>query len=1000
MRALFPAALATLLLITEHCLLASARAQSAGSFTSLATTGPNALGGATTAAGDVSVCSGRPWYDVACAGVKGDDVSDDTAAIQSAINTAVANNWPVHVPAGTYKVSSAITIDYAGQARNGFQLISEGATLDGRTIASGPVLQVECSGGTPASPATCFYFRQRGTLLILAASGGANLATLTADYAAGATIVGVSTTSGFAVGGTIDVLLASGVTQAVSVSAIGTGTVTILPGLAGAADSGAPVSRPSYPFTLGKADFSDQHNALKIDHLSVNNASAAPGAGGCQFNAVYDSDIDAVCDSAGGAAGIALEQTQFSRISGAGSAAAAGGSALLLEQGYNFSNVFFALDLEVAPTCIAITDRHHGDNTFVSPYLNCTTAVNATASDNNVLINPQYAGNVVNYGPQSVGISVVGAGSRQKWMFPAAANYIAAPIDDGMAVSSYNASGTALAVALPAIAAVNPGWSMEFATDNGKGMTISSPDGAAIVAGNKALPSVTLGGGNYEFVRLESDGNTWRLAAATRNTRLAMGYEPPPWPANWLYPSTPGYQATLGDNGTILSSYNTTAGLNVTLPPTNAIPDGWAMGFATDNGKPLTIQVNGTGGGHILYPGSGASQTSIALANTGQGAYEFLVLQYDSAGGTGNFRVVDATPATVQALGEIGSASLSHWSFPAVSAYNAAVADNGTMVGSDNSPAAYLTVTLPPGGAALPMGWTMGFAAGNNKAMSVQVNAVQGGKILYPGAGSGATSVALAAGNYEFLALRYDGANFRVTGTTPATATAIGMTGNAPGLNRWSFPSVTTYQAGASDNGTVLSSYNAAGGLTVTLPPVSAIGQGWTLGLATDNGQPLTVQTNATGGGRILYPAGSGGTNTASLSLAAVNYEFAALQFDGTNFRLVAASPRTAGGLGLLGHQIFTGAAPAPGNGSADCGTAPAIAGNDAVGRVTVGSGANGGKCTLTFAKAWPNPPVCSVVDETTASPIRPVGASPAAVAFSGTLNAGDVLAYRCQGYQ
>jgi len=1026
MRAFSAAALAALLPVAALRLAAPAAAQSAGNFTSLTTQGPNALGGTTTAQGDLLACSGRPWYDVKCAGAKGDDTTDDTAALQAAINTAVTNGWPLHLPAGTYKVTSQLTLDYAGQARNGFTLISEGATLDGRTIAGGPVLQVICSGGTVSNPATCFYFRQRGTLFITANEGGVTLTTLSAAAASGATTLSVTATAPFFVGGTIDVALSDGSTQAVAVTAIGTGTITIAPALRNSANSGAQVSRPSYPFTLGKIDFSDQHNSFKIDHLSVNNASTAPGAGGCQFNAVYDSDIYAVCDSAGGAAGIALEQTQFSRLSGAGSAAASGGAALLLENGYNFSNVFYALDLEVAPTCIAITDQHHGDNTFVSPYMNCTTAVNATGSDNNVLLNPQYAGATVNFGPQSTGISVIGTGSRQKWLFPAAASYTAAPIDDGLAISSYNAPGALLAVTLPAIATVNPGWRMEFATDNGKGMTISAPDAAKIVAGNKNLSTITLGGGNYEFVTLESDGTNWRLTASTRNTRLNMGYEAPPWPSNWLYPSSAGYQATLGDNGNILSSYNTglapppaptlsstaggtlaattyyvrvtylnqngettasaeaslavaannllvvqpppanggatgwnvyvataagaetkqnaaplgfgggwtepttgliagaglpgantTGGLTVTLPPTTAIPTGWAMGFATDNNKPLTITVNGTSGGHIIYPGSGAATSTITLANTSQGAYEFLVLQYDASGngGTGNFRVLDATPATAQALGEIGSASISHWTFPATAAYQASIADNGNVLSPFNSPQNYMAVTLPPSGAALPMGWTIGIASDSNKTISVQVNASGGAHILYPGSGASVTSFSLAPGNYEFAALRYDGSNFRVTEVTPATASAIGVSGNAPGVNRWNFPTAATYQATQSDNGNALSSYNTSAGLTVTLPSTTAIQPGWTLGLATDNNKPLTVQVNGTSGGAILEPA-RGGVSTTALTLAAgQNYEFAQVQFDGSNFRLVALTPQS---LNALGGLISPGT---PATSSAPCNT-------------------------------------------------------------------------------
>ncbi|HEV2303337.1 MAG TPA: glycosyl hydrolase family 28-related protein [Stellaceae bacterium] len=866
-----------------------------------------ALNNSFPAAGDTVMCSGRPWIDVICNGADPTDTADSTSAIQTTINTAAANGWPVFIPAGSYRVSAEITIDYAGQASKGFRLISAGATLDGRSIPSGPVLQVQCGGGTPSSPAACFYFHEEGTLLIEGDSGAVNLATLTAGYSAGATTLSVSTTSGFYVSGTVDVALSNGGSFASAVTAIGAGTITLATGLPSSANNGAQVSRPSYVFALGKIDFSDQHNSLKIDHLSVNNASTAPGAGACQFNAVYDSDIYAVCDSAGGAAGIALEEVQFSHLAGAGSATATGGAALVLEQGYNFSNTFTGLDLENAPTCLSITDAHHGDNTFISPYFNCTTAVSATASDNNLLVNPQYAGAVVNYGPQSVGISILGLGSRAKWMFPAAASYAAAPIDDGLAISSYNASGTSLGVTLPPIAAVNPGWSMGFATDNGKGLTVTAPTGM-IVSGGKSLSSLTLGGGNYEYVALESDSNNWRVRSATRGTRLNMGLSPPPWPANWLFPSTAGYAATLADNGNILSSYNTAAGLAVTLPATTGLPTGWSMGFATDNDKTLTVAVNGSSGGHIVYPGSGAVQNSLTLANTSQGAYEFLVLQYD---GGGNFRVVEASPATLQGLGTIGSASLSHWSFPAAGAYQASVADNGNVVSSFNSPLSYMAVTLPSATGALPMGWTIGIASDSGKTTSVTVNGSSGGHILYPGSGATATSVTLAAGDYELLVLRYDGSNFRVTEVTPATATLIGMTGAAPGVNRWNFPTVTTYSATQSDSGNALSSYNAAGGLTVTLPETTAIKPGWIMGFASDNGNSMTVSVNATSGGQIVKPA-RGGIARSSLALAAgQNYEYAVLQFDGSNFRVVEITPQTLndeGGLITPGTPASSGA--------------------------------------------------------------------------------------------
>src|SRR5207244_1187370 len=108
---------------------------------------------------------------------------------------------------------------------------------------------------------------------------------------------------------------------------------------------------------------------------------------------------------------------------------------------------------------------------------------------------------------------------------------------------------------------------------------------------------------------------------------------------------------------------------------------------------------------------------------------------------------------------------------------------------------------------------------------------------------------------------------------------------------------------------------------------------------------------------------GAAGTAGTSLTLASINYEFLVLQFDGSNFRVVSTTPRTAAGLGMLGHQIMTGTTPTVGSGASDCGTSASIGGNDSAGRVTVGT-SNGSQCTITFATSWPNPPVCSAFDE------------------------------------
>ena len=91
---------------------------------------------------------------------------------------------------------------------------------------------------------------------------------------------------------------------------------------------------PGYAVTIGKPDFSDAQNSIKIDHLIANTS----GSGGAvQLNYVLNADIFVVADTAGDK-GLALEQTQFSTIRGAMSAGR--GAAVAIENGYSFANTF------------------------------------------------------------------------------------------------------------------------------------------------------------------------------------------------------------------------------------------------------------------------------------------------------------------------------------------------------------------------------------------------------------------------------------------------------------------------------------------------------------------------------------------------------------------------------------------------------------------------------------------------------------------------------------
>jgi hypothetical protein len=226
--------------------------------------------------------------------------------------------------------------------------------------------------------------------------------------------------------------------------------------------------------------------------------------------------------------------------------------------------------------------------------------------------------------------------------------------------------------------------------------------------------------------------------------------------------------AGLVDNGAVVSAFNSPLGfLTVTLPPASTLNAGWTVAITNDNTKVAAVQVASGDSARIVYPGSGATATSLQLV---AGNYELAALQFDGS----NFRVMQITPASSAAIGMSGQACIPTWNFPTVSSYAATAADCGSVISSFNSPISSLAVTLPSN-TALPVGWSMGFVTDNNRTLTVQVNGTSGGHILMPGTRGSQSSLTLYGQNYEFLRLEFDGSNFRVASVTPATGSANGM---------------------------------------------------------------------------------------------------------------------------------------------------------------------------------------------------------------------------------
>src|SRR5271169_1093167 len=85
--------------------------------------------------------------------------------LQDATTAAIAANEPLWLPAGTYVLNQELVIDYAPLAASSFQIIPDGAIIDA-TGTGQRAMSIECSGGTPDNPKSCFYFHIQGTLFV------------------------------------------------------------------------------------------------------------------------------------------------------------------------------------------------------------------------------------------------------------------------------------------------------------------------------------------------------------------------------------------------------------------------------------------------------------------------------------------------------------------------------------------------------------------------------------------------------------------------------------------------------------------------------------------------------------------------------------------------------------------------------------------------------------------------------------------------------------------
>ena len=348
-------------------------AQSPGNFSTLSTTGTATLGG------DVLMCSGRPWIDVRCNGAVGDDSHDDTTAINTTVAAAITNNWPVHFPAGTYKVTSPISIDYAGQASQGLSAdLGGGNDRWARNRRRDRYCRSNAAAGRPPARPAASTSRKREPC------------------------------------------------------------------------SSTP-STPAYAVVFGKHRFFRRAQLRK---------DRSPDRQQCQHRAgrrrvpvqLRSRQRHLRCLRLGrrcGRAGIRADPVLADfgrRHRGRAPAAAAWCSKTATISAIPSSP---SISKCRRPACRSPSITMAEYLRLALFQLRRPRSMRRRAIGN-VLINPNYGGATVNFGPSSTGIAVIGSGSRSRWYFPSAASYTAAAIDDGINISSYNAPGASMTVTLPA----------------------------------------------------------------------------------------------------------------------------------------------------------------------------------------------------------------------------------------------------------------------------------------------------------------------------------------------------------------------------------------------------------------------------------------------------------------------------------------------------------------------------------------------------------------------
>ena len=131
----------------------------------------------------------------------------------------------------------------------------------------------------------------------------------------------------------------------------------------------------------GQGNFADALNAFIIDNVWAGNQNTGTSACAMEFNYVLNSQIFIVCNCNGHGDAIRCRQADFCVFAGSGGSADY--AVHLSGPGYNYGNVFNAMDLEVVSVCVLADSVNDSENTFIGGQFVWTGAALCEANNHN-----------------------------------------------------------------------------------------------------------------------------------------------------------------------------------------------------------------------------------------------------------------------------------------------------------------------------------------------------------------------------------------------------------------------------------------------------------------------------------------------------------------------------------------------------------------------------------------------------------------------------------------